>query len=141
MKPWITEAIGTQNVVLPSSVDQPDFATGPNASIPLISLTGARCPFLNSSSEASNGRHVIRSPAVPPSSLVFSTALYSFGAVGANLTLILGFFASNAGMIFCCQISRSSLRQLSIVKVTGSALARAAKPNANAAPTTDNGLL
>ena len=36
--------------------------------------------------EASNGRQVIRSPAVPPSSLVFSTPLYSAGALGANTT-------------------------------------------------------
>ena len=76
---------------------------------------------MKSSSEASNGRQVMRSPAVPPSSLAFSAALYSVGAVGANMTLMPGFLASKAGMILSCQIGRSSLRQLSMVSVVSSA--------------------
>src|SRR5690242_1472910 len=125
MKPWMTEAIGTQNVLLPSSVDQPERATEPKFSMPLRSVTGARCPFLNNSSEASNGRQVIRSPAVPASSLEFSAALYSVGAVGENTTLMPGFAFSKAGMILSCQIGKSSLRQLSIVSVTSLAGAAA----------------
>src|ERR1051325_6551994 len=126
MKPWMTEAIGTQNVVLPSSVVQPERATEPKFFMPLRSLTDVRWPFLKSSSEASNGRQVMRSPAVPASSLEFSAALYSVGAVGENVTLMPGFFASNAGMILSCQIDRSSLRQLSMVRVTSSAAAESA---------------
>src|SRR6188474_706885 len=126
MKPWMTEAIGTQKVVLPSSVLQPERATGPKFSIPLRSVTAARYPFLNRSSEESNGRQVMRSPAVPASSLEFSAALYSVGAVGENTTLMPGFAFSNAGMILSCQIVRSSLRQLSIVSVTSPAGAVAA---------------
>src|SRR5437868_7163150 len=118
MKPWITEAIGTQNTVLPSSVIQALLATSPKFSIPLRSFSGARFPLLNRSSEASNGRQLIRSPAVPPWSLVLSAALYSVGAVGWKATLMLGYLASNAGMILSCQIERSSLRQLSIVRFT-----------------------
>ena len=117
----MTEAIGTQKVVLPSSVLQPERATELKFFMPSRSVTGARWPFLNSSSEASNGRQVMRSPAVPASSLELSAALYSVGAVGENTTLMPGFFASKAGMILSCQIGRSSLRQLSIVRVTSSA--------------------
>src|SRR5450631_3922247 len=65
----------------------------------------------------------MRSPAVPASSLALSAALYSVGAVGANFTVMSGCVFSNAGMIFSCQIARSSLRQLSIVSVTGAAYA------------------
>ena len=61
---------------------------------------------------------MIRSPAEPACSLEFRIALYSAGAVGANLTLMPGFAASKAGMIFSCQICKSSFRQLSIVSVT-----------------------
>ncbi len=121
MKPWMTEAIGTQKVVLPSSVLQPERATEPKFSMPPRSVTGARWPFLNSSSEASNGRQVMRSPAVPASSLELSAALYSVGAVGENTTLMPGFAFSKAGMILSCQIGRSSFRQLSMVRVTSSA--------------------
>src|SRR5262245_62657275 len=137
MKPWMTDAMGTQYVTLPSSVLQPERATGPKASMPARSVTGARWPLLYSSSEASNGRQVIKSPAVPASSLVFSAALYSVGAVGENTTLMPGFLASKAGMIFSCQIGRSSLRQLSMVSVTSSAEASTApsdRLNRNAAP-------
>ncbi|MCY1239765.1 hypothetical protein D9M72_525760 [compost metagenome] len=70
----------------------------------------------------------MRSPAEPASSLAFSAALYSVGAVGANLTLMPGCLASKAGISFSCQIARSSLRQLSIVSVTSSAWARPAEP-------------
>ena len=38
MKPWMTEAIGTQKVVLPSSVDQAALATSEKLSMPLRSL-------------------------------------------------------------------------------------------------------
>ena len=47
--------------------------------------------------------------------------MYSAGAVGENTTLIVGYLASNAGMIVSCQIVISSLRQLSMVNVTSSA--------------------
>ena len=67
MKPWITEAIGTQNVVLPSSVCQALLATAEKLSMPGdVVRRDARLPFLKRSSEASNGRQAIRSPAVPP---------------------------------------------------------------------------
>src|SRR5690606_31829370 len=65
----------------------------------------------------------MRSPAEPASSLAFRAALYSVGADGENTTLMPGFFASKAGMIFSCQMERSSLRQLSTVSVTSSACA------------------
>src|SRR3982750_569046 len=110
--------MGTQKTSLPSSVIQALLATSPKLLIPGRSFNDARRLFWNSASEASNGRQVTRSPAVPPSSLVFSAALYSVGAVGANTTWILGFLASNAGMIVSDHIFRSSLRQLSMVRVT-----------------------
>src|SRR5690242_9607111 len=125
MKPWMTEAIGTQNVVLPSSVDQPERATDPKFSMPFRSFSDVRLPFWNSCSERSNGRQVMRSPAVPASSLEFSTASYSVGAVGENTILMPGFDFSKAGMILSCQIGKSSLRQLSIVSVTSLAGAAA----------------
>src|SRR5690349_19567482 len=121
MKPWITEAIGTQKVVLPSSVDQAVRATGVKLAMPFRSSSGSRRPFLNSSREASNGRQVTRSPAVPASSLELSAALYSVGAIGLNCTLMLGWLFSNTGRIWSRQIARSSLRQLSMVSVTGEA--------------------
>jgi len=88
--PWMTEAIGTQNTSEPSSVIQALRATGPKCSMPGRSLSDTRCPWLNSSNERSNGRQVIRSPAVPPSSLAFSAALYSVGAAGAKITSMSG---------------------------------------------------
>ena len=84
MKPWITEAIGMQNVVLPSSVDQALLATSEKFSIPFTSLTATRWPLLNRSSEASNGRQVMRSPAVPPARRALSAALYSVGGSALN---------------------------------------------------------
>ena len=42
MKPWMTEAIGTQKVVAPSSVVQAERATGLNVSMPAMSLTLVR---------------------------------------------------------------------------------------------------
>src|SRR5215207_2208977 len=117
MKPWITEATGTQKVVLPSSVDHPALATSENLSMPGTSLTEVRCPFLNSSSEASKGRQAMMSPAVPASSLELRAALYSVGALGWNTILMSGWAFSKAGMILSFQICRSSLRQLSIVSV------------------------
>ena len=86
MKPWITEAMGTQKVVLPSSVVQALLATSEKFAMEGRSFSGARWPLLNSSSEASNGRQVMMSPAVPPSRRAFSAALYSLGAVGVNST-------------------------------------------------------
>src|ERR1700754_3504824 len=121
MKPWMTEAIGTQKLDLPSSVCQADLATGEKFSMPGIEERSARLPFLNSSSDLSNGRQVIRSPAEPASSLAPSAASYSGGLVGENLILMPGFLASNAGMILSCQIARSSVRQLSMVRVVSSA--------------------
>ena len=117
MKPWMTEAIGTQNVVLPSSVVQALLATSEKFSIPLMSLTGARYPLLKRSSDASNGRQVMRSPAVPPSSRELSAALYSVGTIALNVTLMSGCCFSKAGMIWLFQISASSFRQLSMVSV------------------------
>src|SRR5260370_32272743 len=100
MKPWITEAIGTQNVVLPSSVVQADLATSEKFFMPARSLSGSSCFLLNRSSDASNGRQVMRSPAVPPASRALTAALYSAGALGANSTLMSGYFLLNAGLIF-----------------------------------------
>src|SRR5918998_4697982 len=117
MKPWITEAIGMQKVVLPSSVDQALFATSEKFSMPFTSLTGARLPFLNRSREASNGRQVIRSPAVPPARRALRAALYSVGGSALNCTLMFGCSLLKAGMIWLFQISASSLRQLSMVRV------------------------
>src|SRR5665811_800711 len=65
----------------------------------------------------------MRSPAVPPSSRPCNIALYSSGAVGANVTLMFGFAASKAGMIVSSQTARSSLRQLSMTSSTVSPLA------------------
>ena len=58
--------------------------------MPGRSVRSARWPLLKSSSEASNGRQVMRSPAVPASSLAFSAALYSVGADGEKMTLMPG---------------------------------------------------
>src|SRR5918992_3444441 len=110
----MTDAIGTQKTSLPSSVIQADLATSPKFSMPGRSLSGARWPSSKSSSEASNGRQVMRSPALPPSSLLLSAALYSVGAVGANVTWMSGYVASNAGMMVSSQTVRSSFRQLSM---------------------------
>src|ERR1700730_3891391 len=134
MKPCRTAATGTQKVVLPSSVLQPDVATAPNLSMPAMSLTLVSWPFLKSSSEASKGRQVMMSPAVPASSLEFRAALYSFGAVGWKLSLMPGCPFSKTGMIFSCQIGRSSLRQLSMVSTVsaaraGTAAAKIAAPD------------
>src|SRR6266511_2959832 len=124
----MTDAIGTQKTSEPSSVIQALFATSPKFSIPGRSLSEARWPAVNSSSDASNGRHVIRSPALPPSSLLLRAALYSVGAVGENVTLMLGFSASKAGMMVSSQTARSSLRQLSMVNSTVSPPAPADAP-------------
>src|SRR6476646_3393208 len=59
----------------------------------------------------------MRSPAVPPASRAFRAALYSVGGVGLNSTLISGYLALKAGMMVPVQISASSLRQLSMVRV------------------------
>src|SRR5215510_2941617 len=99
MKPWMTEAIGTQKVDLPSSVDQAALATGVKFSMPDRLVRSASCCFLKSSRDVSNGRQVMISPAEPASSLAFSEALYSVGAVGEKTILMPGFLASNAGMI------------------------------------------
>src|SRR5918993_33118 len=106
-----------QNVVLPSSVDQALFATSEKFSMPFTSLTEARLPFLNKSREASNGRQVMRSPAVPPASRALRAALYSVGGSALNCTLMFGCFLLKAGMILVFHTSASSFRQLSIVSV------------------------
>jgi hypothetical protein len=62
----MTEAIGTQNVVLPSSVVQALLATSEKLAMLGRSLSAERKPLLKSSRDASNGRQVMRSPAVPP---------------------------------------------------------------------------
>ena len=67
---------------MPSSVVQADLATSEKFAIAARSVRSASWPFLKSSRPGSNGRQVIRSPAVPPSSLAFSAALYSVGARG-----------------------------------------------------------
>src|SRR5690606_149893 len=123
MKPWMTDAMGTQKVVAPSSVVHADFATSEKFCMPARSLSGASWPFSNMASVRSNGRQVIRSPAVPASSLALTAELYSVGAIGAKVTLMLGCLASKVGMIFSCQIGRSSLRQLSMVGVVSCAIA------------------
>src|ERR1700742_4433275 len=131
MKPWITDAIGTQKVCLPSSVDQATLAVSEKFSMPGRLVRSSSWPALNRASEASNGRQVMMSAAEPPCSLVLSEALYSVDAVGANVTLISGCSFMNTGRILSCQIGRSSGRQLSMVIDTGSAKAEPA-PTANA---------
>src|SRR5581483_44647 len=69
------------------------------------------------SSEASNGRQVIRSPAEPPSRRELSAALYSVGAVGLNTTWMSGWAFSKAGMIVFVHRSASSFPQLAMVSV------------------------
>src|SRR5918997_2366892 len=133
MKPWITDAIGMQKVVLPSSVDQALLATSEKFSIPFTSLTGRSCPFLNRSREASKGRQVMRSPAVPPARRALRAALYSVGGSALNWTLMFGCRLLKAGMILEFQTSASSLRQLSMVRVW----AEAALAKARAAAATD----
>src|SRR5258708_10693289 len=59
----------------------------------------------------------MRSPAVPPASRALRAALYSVGGVGLNSTLMSGYLALKAGMMVPVQISASSLRQLSMVRV------------------------
>src|SRR5918998_6389169 len=98
MKPWITDAIGMQKVVLPSSVDQALLATSEKFSMPLTSLTEVKLPFLNRSREASNGRQVMRSPAVPPAKRALRAALYSVGGSALEWTLVVGGFLLKGGM-------------------------------------------
>ncbi|ESX74056.1 hypothetical protein X758_08145 [Mesorhizobium sp. LSHC416B00] len=52
----MTEAIGTQKLALPSSVCHAALATGEKFSMPGSEDRSARLPFLNSSSDLSNGR-------------------------------------------------------------------------------------
>lgn len=61
------------------------------------------------------------SPAYPASSLQFNTALYCAGAEGVKFSLMPRCAASNAGIIWSCQIAKLSLRQLSIVGVISGA--------------------
>src|SRR5690606_28369061 len=112
MKPWMTEAIGTQKVDAPSAGCHADLATSEKCSMPARSFSDARWPLLNSSSEAPNGRQVMRSPAEPASSLALSAALYAVGAEGENTTLMPALAFSKAGISFSFQIGRSSFRQL-----------------------------
>src|SRR5690606_16235505 len=48
---------------------------------------------------------------------------------GEKTTLMPGFASSKAGMSCCCQMARSSLRQLSMVSVTSCAAAAAIEPS------------
>src|SRR4051812_49392287 len=96
-------------------------------------VSDSSLPRWNSCREASKGRQVMMSPAEPPSSLAFRAELYSLGAVGWNLSLMSGCLASNAGMIFSCQIGRSSLRQLSITRSVACAEARLVPASRSAA--------
>src|SRR6187549_1180159 len=105
MNPWMTDAIGTQNVVLPSSVVQALLATSEKLFIPGSSFTATRLPFLNRSSDASNGRQVMMSPAVPPARRALRAALYSVGGSALNCTLMLGCCLLKAGMICLFQTS------------------------------------
>src|ERR1700751_5376936 len=70
------------------------------------------------SRDLSNGRQAIRSPAVPALSFASKIALYSVGAVGEKTTSISGCFFMKAGKMVSCQIFKSSLRQLSMVRWT-----------------------
>src|ERR1700740_1967922 len=70
------------------------------------------------SRDLSNGRQAIRTPAVPALSFASKIALYSVGAVGEKTTSISGCFFMKAGKIVSCQIFKSSLRQLSMVRWT-----------------------
>jgi hypothetical protein len=65
MKPWITDAIGTQKVDDPSSVCQADFARPEKFSIASQVAQVGQLAGLEQRSDASNGRQVIRSPALP----------------------------------------------------------------------------
>src|SRR5919112_365211 len=124
-----------QKVVLPSSVDQALFATSEKFSNPFTSLTETRLPFLNRSRDASNGRQVMRSPAVPPARRALRAALYSVGGSALNCTLMFGCFLLKAGMILVFHTSASSLRQLSMVRVWAeAALAKARAAAATEAP-------
>jgi len=58
--------MGTQKVWAPESVCQGDWAKLGKFSIPDISVSSARWPALNRARESSNGRQVMRSPALPP---------------------------------------------------------------------------
>ena len=87
MKPWITEAIGMQNVALPSSVLQAATAKSGKFCSSGMPVSESSLPFWNSCRAASNGRQVIRSPAVPPSSLARSAASYSRGRRRLELDL------------------------------------------------------
>ena len=84
MKPWITEASGTQKVAAPSSVCQADLATGEKLAIAASEVRSASLPLLYSSSEASKGRQVTRSPADPASRWTGANKGLAFFAYATN---------------------------------------------------------
>ena len=90
---------------------------------------------------ASNGRQVMRSPAVPPARRALSAALYSAGAEGENSTLMSGIMLVEGGNDLLFQMSASSLRQLSIFKDPASAAAMPAMRLASATPAPTNALM
>ena len=105
MKPWITEAIGTQKVWAPSSVDQPDFATSPKFAIAARSVRSASWPLLKSSSagvERPAGDEVARRAGVELG--VQRGVVLGRRRGGRSSSLMPGCAASKAGMIVSCQI-------------------------------------
>src|SRR5471032_2253296 len=119
----MTEAIGMQYVSLPSSVCQATLAESGKLARPGLPLSLSRWPFLYKSSETSNGRQVIRSPALPEARRALTTELYSGGAVGVNLTVMPGCVFVNAGSSTVSHSVLSSVRQLSSVSVPAVACA------------------
>ena len=103
---------------------QASFATCGKFSKPFKSFNDANQPLLNNLSDWSNGMHVIRSPALPPSNLALTLAAYWFGIVVWNITSISGCFALNAGIIFSFHASASSFLHDSSIKVPATALLR-----------------
>ena len=84
MKPWMTEAIGTQNVVLPSSVCQATLAMSAEVfhARQVVQIDElARLEQLERLVERPAGDDVAGGAAC---SLALSAALYSVGAVGEN---------------------------------------------------------
>src|SRR5471032_3236718 len=123
----MTEAIGMQYVSLPSSVCQATLAESGKLASAGLPLSFSRWPFLYRSSDTSNGRHVIRSPALPEARRALSTELYSGAAVGVNLTVMPGCDLVNAGSSTVSHSVLSSVRQLSSVNVPALACATQAR--------------
>ena len=102
-------------MLLPSSVCQALLATLEKLLMPFKPSSASSCFLANNSRLLSNGRQVIKSPALPACSFASSAALYSVGALGAKTTSIFGNFLLKAGIIWVCQIFKSSLRQDSML--------------------------